>query len=197
MSKQPPPLPAGKPRSEEEIRSHTIGELQPLSGGILLVDYDPSWPDLFQREADRIRWLLGGRARRIEHAGSTSVPGLTAKPIIDLLLVVADSAAEDAYAPDLEAAGYVLRIREPNWYQHRMFKGPDTDINLHVFSCGCPEIDRMLMFRDWLRSNAADRDLYARTKLALAQEEWRHVQNYADAKTAVIEEIIRRARLSL
>ena len=71
--------------------------------------------------------------------------------------------------PGPDAARYVLRIREPNWCEHRMFKGPVTDINLHVFSSGCPEIDRMLMFRDWLRSNAADRDLYARTKLALAR----------------------------
>ena len=112
--------------------------------------------------------MLGSLALRIEHAGSTSVPGLAAKPIIDLLLVVAYSAQEDAYAPALEAAGYVLRIRELNWYEHRMFKGPDTDINLHVFSSGCPEIDRMLTFRDWLRSNAVDRDLYARTKAALS-----------------------------
>ena len=193
MSKEAQPLDNRTPRTEEEIRAYTIGELKPLSSRILIVDYDPQWPELFAREADRIRVVLGSRALRIEHAGSTSVPGLAAKPIIDLLLVVADSAEEDAYAPALEAAGYVLRIREPNWYEHRMFKGPDTDINLHVFSSGCPEIDRMLMFRDWLRSNAADRDLYARTKLALAQKEWKYVQNYADAKTAVIEEIIARA----
>ena len=122
------------------------------------------------------------------------MPGLAAKPIIDMLLVVADSADEEAYVPAMEAAGYSLRIRETDWYEHRMFKGPDTDINLHVFSPGCPEIDRMLIFRDWLRSHAADRDLYARTKLALAQKEWKYVQNYADAKTAVIEEIIARAR---
>lgn len=121
------------------------------------------------------------------------MPGLAAKPIIDVTLVVADSRAEDAYAPALEAAGYVLRIREPEWYEHRMFKGPDTDTNLHVFSDGCPEIDRMVMFRDWLRSNASDRDLYARTKLALARKEWTYVQNYADAKTQVIEEIMERA----
>jgi GrpB-like predicted nucleotidyltransferase (UPF0157 family) len=76
-----------------------------------------------------------------------------------------------------------------------MFNGPDTEINLHVFSSGCQEIDRMLMFRNWLRSNAADRDLYARTKLALAQKEWNYIQNYADAKTVVIEEIIARARV--
>jgi GrpB-like predicted nucleotidyltransferase (UPF0157 family) len=195
MSKEAQPLDNHTPRTEEEIRAYTIGELKPLSSRILIVEYDPHWPDLFAREADRIRSLLGGRALRIEHAGSTSVPGLAAKPIIDLLLVVADSAAEDAYAPALEAAGYVLRIREPHWHQHRMFKGPDTDINLHVFSSGCPEIDHMLVFRDWLRSNAADRDLYARTKLALAQKEWKYVQNYADAKVVVIEEIIARARV--
>jgi GrpB-like predicted nucleotidyltransferase (UPF0157 family) len=197
MSKEAQPLDNHTPRTEEEIRAYTIGELKPLSSRILIVEYDPHWPDLFAREADRIRSLLGSRALRIEHAGSTSVPTLAAKPIIDLLLVLADSAAEDAYAPALEAAGYVLRIREPNWYQHRMFKGPDTDINLHVFSSGCPEIDRMLLFRDWLRSNAADRDLYARTKLALAQKEWKYVQNYADAKVVVIEEIIARARVDL
>jgi len=192
MSKKPQPLDKSTGRTEEEIRTHTIGKLKPLSGRILIVDYDPQWPELFACESDRIRSVLGSLALRIEHAGSTSVPGLAAKPIIDLLLVVADSAQEDAYAPALEAAGYVLRIRELNRYEHRMFKGPDTDINLHVFSSGCPEIDRMLMFRDWLRSNAADRDLYARTKVALSQKEWTYVQNYADAKTAVIEEIIAR-----
>ena len=96
--------------------------------------------------------------------------------------------------PALEAAGYVLFIRETNWYEHRMFKGRGTDVNLHVFSTGCPEIDRVLMFRDWLRDDAADRDLYARTKLSLAQKEWADVQDYADAKTAIVEEIIARAR---
>ena len=161
---------------------------------IQIVDYNPQWPELFRREADRIRALLGDRALRIEHTGSTSVPGLPAKPIVDMTLAVADSADEKAYVPALEGAGYVLQIREANWHEHRMFKGPDTDINLHVFSSGCPEIDRILLFRDWLRSNAADRDLYARTKLALARQEWKHVQDYADAKTAVIEEILGRAR---
>jgi GrpB-like predicted nucleotidyltransferase (UPF0157 family) len=192
MSKKPQPLDNITRRTEEEIRAYTIGELKPLSGGILIVDYNPQWPQLFAREAERIRAVLGSLALRIEHAGSTSVPGLAAKPIIDLLLVVADSAQEDTYAPAMEAAGYVLRIREPNWYEHRMFKGPDTDINLHVFSSGCPETERMLMFRDWLRGNAADRDLYARTKVALSQKKWTYVQNYADAKTAVIEEIMER-----
>ena len=113
------------------------------------------------------------------------------------MLVVADSSDENAYAPALEPAGYVLRIREPNWHEHRLFKGPDTNINLHVFSAGCPEIERMLIFRDWLRSNAADRELYARNKRALAQKEWEDVQNYADAKSAVVQEILERARASM
>ena len=75
-----------------------------------------------------------------------------------------------------------------------MFNARDTETNLHVFSSGCTEIDRLLIFRDWLRSNTADRDLYGRTKLALAQTQWKYIQDYADAKTAVIEEIIGRAR---
>jgi GrpB-like predicted nucleotidyltransferase (UPF0157 family) len=153
------------------------------------------WPEVFRRETDRIRTLLGCRALQIEHIGSTSVPGLAAKPIIDILLVVADSSDEPAYVPILERAGYSLRIREPNWHQHRMFKGPAADINLHVFSSGCPEINRILSFRDWLRSNAADRDLYERTKRDLAEKKWSDGEGYAHAKTAVIEEILERTAL--
>jgi GrpB-like predicted nucleotidyltransferase (UPF0157 family) len=138
---------------------------------------------------------LGDRALRLEHTGSTSVPGLAAKPIIDITLLVPDSADEPAYAPALEAAGYVLRIREPHWLEHRLFKGPDTDVNLHVFSEGCVELDRMVGFRDRLRAHPDDRDLYERTKRELATRTWRHVQHYADAKTGVVEEIIARAGL--
>jgi GrpB-like predicted nucleotidyltransferase (UPF0157 family) len=111
-----------------------------------------------------------------------------------MLLVLANSADEPAYVPAMEVAGYVLRIREPDWNEHRLFKGLDSNINLHVFSSSCPEIARMLAFRDWLRINPSDRDLYARTKLELAQKNWKYVQNYADAKTAVVEQIMARAR---
>ena len=114
------------------------------------MDYDPRWPVLYAREAERIRSILSHRALRLEHIGSTSVPGLPSKPIIDILLVVAASADEAAYVPPMEAAGYTLRIREPDWHEHRMFKGPDTDLNLHVFSLGCPEFDRLVTFRDHL-----------------------------------------------
>jgi GrpB-like predicted nucleotidyltransferase (UPF0157 family) len=178
---------------EEEIRAATIGEPTVLAKPIELVEYDEAWPELFRREADRIRSALGGRALLIEHTGSTSVPGLAAKPIIDIVLVVADSADENSYVPALEATGYVLRIREPEWYEHRVLKATDPSINMHVFSKDCPEIDRMLLLRDWLRGNAADRELYERTKRELAQKDWKYVQNYADAKTAVVEEIIGRA----
>ena len=129
----------------------------------------------------------------VEHTGSTSVPGLAAKPIIDITLAVPDSGDEKSYVPALEAAGYVLRIREPDWFEHRVFKGPDTNVNLHVFSDGCAEIDRMVRFRDWLRTDQADRELYERTKRELAAREWTYVQDYADAKTLVVEEIVARA----
>ena len=182
------------PMTEEQLRAATVGEPTRLSGAVEIADYDPGWPQLFAREADRVRAALGDRVLLLEHVGSTAVPGLAAKPRIDILLVVADSADEPAYVPALEAAGYVLRIREPDWYEHRMFKGPDTDVNLHVFSPDCPEVERMLLFRDRLRSNEPDRRLYERTKRELARREWTYVQNYADAKAAVVEEIIARAR---
>ena len=182
------------PLSEDYLKAHTIGELKPLSAPILLVAYDPTWPDRFQHEAERIQRALGKRALRIEHVGSTSVPGLPAKPIIDVLLVVADSANETDYATALEGADYKLHVREPGWYEHRMFKGPENDVNLHVFSVGSPEVARMLAFRDWLRTNEADREFYALSKRTLAEQKWKYTQNYADAKTPVIEEIMSRVR---
>jgi GrpB-like predicted nucleotidyltransferase (UPF0157 family) len=182
------------PLTEEQIRAATVGETRRLVGRLRIVEYDASWPELFEREAARIRAVLGERALRIEHTGSTSVPGLAAKPIVDMLLVVADSANEATYLPDLESAGYVLRIREPDWYEHRVFKGPDTDVNLHVLTIGCEEIDKIVLFRDWLRAHPADRELYEQTKRALVQRDWQYTQQYADAKTEVIEAIIARAR---
>jgi GrpB-like predicted nucleotidyltransferase (UPF0157 family) len=178
---------------EQELRKVTIGEPWRADGPITLAEYDPGWPRLFEREAERIRGVLGGRALLVEHAGSTSVPSLAAKPVIDIVLAVADSSDEASYVPALEAAGYVLRIREPDWYEHRLFKGPDTNINLHVFSQGCEEIDVMLAFRDHLRTDEADRELYERTKRELAARDWEYVQDYADAKTEVVKQIVARA----
>jgi GrpB-like predicted nucleotidyltransferase (UPF0157 family) len=182
------------PTTEEQLRAITVGGEPPqLNAPVTLTPYDPQWPGLFDREATRIRDALGERALVVEHVGSTSVPGLAAKPIIDIVLVVEDSADEGAYVPALEAAGYVLRIREPEWFEHRLFKGPDTNVNLHLFSRGCVEADRMVAFRDHLRANERDRRLYEDAKRDLAARRWKYVQNYADAKTAVVSEIMARA----
>ena len=181
------------PSSEDYLKAVTIGEPKKLTGKIELRDYDPEWPRLYAREEKRVRAALGERVLRLEHAGSTSVPGLCAKPIIDMVLVVGDAADEASYVPALEAQGYVLRIREPDWFEHRLLKGPDTDVNLHVFSRGCGEVDRMLRFRDWLRTHAGDRDRYANAKRELAQRDWAFTQNYADAKSEVVQEIMARA----
>ena len=178
---------------DRELAEVTIGGPRPLLSPVEIHDYDPGWPRLYGREEARIRSVLGERAIRIEHVGSTSVPGLPAKPIVDIALEVPDSADEAAYVPELERAGYVLRIREPDWFEHRLFKGPDTDVNVHVFPAGCEEVDRMLLFRDRLRENAADRELYAARKRELAAREWKYMQQYADAKTAVVHEIMARA----
>jgi GrpB-like predicted nucleotidyltransferase (UPF0157 family) len=161
---------------------------------VTLAEYDPAWPERYATLARVIRTALGDAVVLVEHVGSTSVPGLIAKPIVDIVLAVSDSANEAAYVAALEAEGYTLRIREPDWYEHRMLKGGAADVNLHVFSAGCPEIDRMLLFRDLLRADPPERDRYVAVKRQLAARRWRHVQNYADAKTAVVEEILSRNR---
>jgi GrpB-like predicted nucleotidyltransferase (UPF0157 family) len=180
--------------SEEEIRAYTVGEPKPQNGPIVVADYDTAWPSLFEREAARVRWILGDRVKLLEHAGSTSVVGLPAKPIVDMVLAVSDSSDEATYVPDMELGGYVLRIREPHWFEHRVFNARDTKVNLHVFTAGCPEIAQMLLFRDWLRSHPEDRDLYAATKRELAKRDWKFVQHYADAKTEIVHAILARAR---
>lgn len=180
--------------SDDEIQGIWVGEAPQLNSTVTLADYDPEWPELFEREAERIRDVLGERVLVLEHVGSTSVPGLCAKPIIDIFLEVPDSDDEDAYVPALEAAGYRLVIREPDWEKHRSFKGPDTNINLHVYSPGNGQAERYRLLRDRMRAHPEERDLYAAKKRELAAKEWKYIQNYADAKTDVIEEILGRAR---
>lgn len=160
---------------------------------IELSPHDPRWPLRYQEEAGRIQQALGDRAILLEHVGSTSVPGLVAKPIIDIVLAVADSADEPSYAPDLEASGYRFGLREPDWFEHRLFKGSNDDVNLHVFSDGTEEIDRMIRFRNRLRANESDRLRYESVKRELAERAWSSVQDYADAKSDVIEDILRRS----
>ena len=173
-----------------------IGKSPRHDATITITEYSIHWPELYEREAQRIRSALGTDVRQLEHVGSTSVPGLAAKPLIDICLAVADSADEPAYVPALESVGYVLRIREPDWHEHRLFKGPDTDVNLHVFAAGEAEFATMVQFRDRLRTHSSDRELYERTKIELAAQTWAYVQDYADAKGDVIREILERAALA-
>jgi GrpB-like predicted nucleotidyltransferase (UPF0157 family) len=173
---------------------------------VFLVEPDPAWAALGAAEAERVRDALDGLVAEVHHVGSTSVPGLAAKPLIDLLVTVPDAADEDSYAPALQGAGYSFHVREPGWHEHRLFKRGTPHfaddrithdgvpkVNLHVFPRGADEPARMLLFRDWLRTHPADRDLYERTKRGLAGREWSVVQEYADAKTTVVREILARA----
>ncbi len=157
---------------------------------IRLVAYDDRWPAQFEHHAAVISNALGDALLAVHHIGSTSVPGLAAKPIVDILAVVADSSDEPSYLPALELAGYVLRVREPDWQQHRMLRTPERDVHIHVFSPDSAEVRRTLLFRDRLRSHPTDRARYEETKLRLATQSWPDMNTYADAKTDVIESII-------
>lgn len=158
---------------------------------IVIVDYDSAWPQLFDQLALVIKGAVGDGALSIEHIGSTSVPGLAAKPIIDILLTVKDVADEDDYLCMLEDAGFVLRVREAG---HRMMRSPSKDVHIHVFSADDPAIPNYLDLRDWLRTDESDRILYATTKRRLAQHRWSDMNYYAEAKTDVISQILSRAR---
>lgn len=176
---------------EERLRKVLIGGPEPQT--VMIADYDPAWPVRFRLEEARIRGSLGAAALQVEHIGSTSVPGLAAKPIVDILLVVANSGDETSYLPALEDVGYALRVREPDFYEHRMFRTRARDVHVHVYSSGSPEIRRYLLMRDRLRVSADDRELYARTKRELAETDWPSMDHYAAAKTEVVEGIIARA----
>jgi GrpB-like predicted nucleotidyltransferase (UPF0157 family) len=163
-------------------------------GRVRLAEHDPSWAAQYAALADVVRQALGDRVLLLEHCGSTSVPGLAAKPVIDILLLVADPADEAAYVPDLEAAGFPFRLREPEWHEHRLFRRDAPRVNLHVFGVGSPEAERMLLFRDRIREHPEEREAYEAAKRELAAREWAQVQDYADAKSEVVEGIIARAR---
>lgn len=189
-----------EPVPEPLPRTGLVVQAEPYAVPVVVVDPDPAWPELFELEREAITGALGPTALSVEHVGSTSVPGLPAKPLIDVLLLVPDSADEPAYLPALLAAGYHLRVREPDWLEHRVVArrrsdGDPHDVNVHVFSPGAAdrEVARMRMFRDWLRSHPEDRDRYAAAKRELATRQWRYVQDYADAKTEVVEAILARA----
>ena len=127
----------------------------------------------------------------VEHIGSTSVPGLAAKPILDIVVTVADITAEEDYLDPLLRAGYELRVREPG---HRLVRTPARDVHVHVYERDDPAVDAHLLLRDHLRSDADDRARYERTKRALLSRRWEDSNDYADAKTDVIVALLARAR---
>jgi GrpB-like predicted nucleotidyltransferase (UPF0157 family) len=178
--------------SEDRADDVLIGG--PEARHVVLVEHDPAWAARYQRERERVVAALGPRVLRIDHIGSTSIPDLAAKPIIDIDLSVADPEDEPAYVPDLERAGYVLRVREP---QHRMLRTPELDVHLHVCALGSEWERRHRIFRDWLRNHADDRQLYEDVKRSLADRTWTDMNDYADAKSDVVAAIMRRATASL
>lgn len=161
---------------------------------VVIVEHDPAWAQRYGEVAGRVRAALGPVALRVEHIGSTSVPGLGAKPVVDVLLVVRDAADEAAYLPALERAGFALRVREPAFDEHRMLRTPERDVHLHVYPEGSQEIDRYLLLRGLLRSDVAARDRYETEKRRLAAQDWPTMDHYAMAKTDVVEALIAQAR---
>ncbi len=166
----------------------TVGAVEP--GAVVLVAPDPTWATRGAELVAQVRAVLGPHAGRVEHVGSTSVPGLVAKPVLDLVAEVPDPADEPRWLPQLVEAGWELRIREPDWFEHRMLRPPDRSAHLHVFPHGCEEVDRMVRFRDLLRRDPRARERYAAVKRELAARAWPTVQHYADAKSAVVAELL-------
>ncbi|KHN96119.1 GrpB domain protein [Metarhizium album ARSEF 1941] len=166
-----------------------------LANILEIVEPDPSWPRQFEQLRARIKNALGGTALAIAHTGSTSVPGLPAKNIIDIDLTVKDVGDEDSYVPQLESAGFTFLLREKPWHGHRLFgMGWDpTPVNLHVFGPDCPEVERHRIFREWLVKNARDRERYAETKRESAAESRRRgesMMEYNTRKEKVLREIL-------
>jgi GrpB-like predicted nucleotidyltransferase (UPF0157 family) len=162
--------------------------------------YNASWPTWYERLADLIFNALGPLVLALDHVGSTAVPGLDAKPIIDVDLTVADGAAEETYVPALAASGFQLLIREPWWHGHRLLRHREPACNLHVWSPDCPETARHLIFRDWLRANADECEIYLRAKRAASEQTMAaggDVEAYNAQKQAVIRQIYGRAFTAL
>ncbi len=171
--------------SDESLDSVLIGGLEQRE--IVIADYDTGWPVRFAAERKRIAGALGAQAFAIEHIGSTAVPGLGAKPVIDVLVTVADADDEDAFRAPMEQVGYVLRVREQG---HKMFRTPARDVHVHVLSHDGPEVERHLRFRDRLRESPPQREAYERLKRELAARDYTDMNEYADAKGPFIERVL-------
>ncbi|KAK8103110.1 hypothetical protein PG984_016256 [Apiospora sp. TS-2023a] len=168
-----------------------------------IVEAKPSWASDFELVAQQLRTALDNRLLAIEHVGSTSVPGLAAKDVLDVDLIVADPGADEAwYAGALEAAGFVFVLRESAWYEHRFFSRaplpspPLPPVNLHVFGPDCPEHVRHCLFREHLRAHTEDRERYQAVKreaMRATSEGGETMGAYTARKDAVVREILDRA----
>ncbi len=176
----------------EQMAVALVGERPARWETILVEDHDPAWAGRFADVEARLRQTLGALIVSVEHVGSTAVPGLPAKPVIDVDLLLPDAVTEADYVPALAEAGYRLVLREPWWYGHRMLVSPAADVHLHIWPRSAPEPIRHKLFRDWLRSHPEDRDRYALTKRRLAGESSDRPGDYSLAKSDVIDEIFAR-----
>lgn len=164
----------------------TSGEQRASQERIDVTPYDATWPARFASMRARLAAALGAVALRIDHVGSTSVPGLAAKPIVDVQVSVRDHAHEAAYVPAIEELGFVLRARDD---QHRYFKPPPGSPRthqIHVCSAGGDWERDHLLFRDYLRAHPARADEYGALKTALALKFGDDRVGYTDAKTSFI-----------
>ncbi|WP_210915068.1 GrpB family protein [Micromonospora sp. U21] len=178
--------------SPEQVGAGLVGEPPRTWQSVVIEDYDPAWVNRFCAAHSVLTDALGGLVIGVEHVGSTSVPGLAAKPIIDIDLLIEDTTDESRYLPALERLGYRLVLREPWWHGHRMLVSPGEDVNLHVWPQNAPEPVRHRLFRDWLRSHPDDRERYATTKRRLARDTAQRPSDYSLAKNDVIDEIYAR-----
>ena len=178
--------------TDEEIAAARVG-VPPLPARVDVVAPDEEWPRQYATFASSVQAALGRRVLGLEHVGSTSVPGLWAKPVIDIDLLVADPADEPSYVPALEQCGFTLRIREPEWEQHRCLVHESPRCNVHVFAPGALEPRRHLAFRRWLAENPDDRERYAAIKRAIAQRGVAaSTMHYNNEKAALIYDIYER-----
>ncbi|UFS59545.1 GrpB family protein [Subtercola endophyticus] len=180
---------SSKPSGPDATTVELVGGAEAVEVG--LHSYDDRWAAIYADHRRRIGDALAAVHVDIEHIGSTSVPGLAAKPIIDIVVIIDDITAEEDYLDALLAAGYELRVREPG---HRLVRTAARDVHVHLLERGDPAIDEYILLRDHLRSNADDRALYESTKRRLLNKQWRDMNDYADAKTEVIDAIKARAR---
>ena len=192
MAEYPPEVRNRFHGTPEQMDRALVGEPPGRWKSIVIEEYDPAWADRFAAAVAPLPGVLGDQIVAVEHVGSTSVPGLAAKSIIDIDLVIADTADESRYLPALETLGYRLVLREPWWYGHRMLVSAAEDVHLHVWPQGAPEPIRHRLFRDWLRAHPEDRDLYASTKRRLAHDTAAAPGDYNLAKNAVIDDIYAR-----